>query len=106
MSIGWFVLCVTCVYVAMSMQLRVEQRTNIKFGLKLGWGARKTWRKLQDAYGDRSLLHTQVRMWFKRFADGEVGVQDKKCSGRPKTRSDKSQQIAAALDVDRRKTVR
>ena len=60
---------------------------------------------MQQVYGNRALSHTQVRIWFDRFSQGESEVKDKSRTGHPKIRTDKSQQIAAAIDINRRKTV-
>ncbi len=101
------VFCVWLLLVgaAVNFQRRLEQRTNIKFCHKLGWGPLRTWRALKHVYQNGTLSMTQVRMWLKRFRAGSDNVKDLPRSGCPSTRQAKVQQIAAAVGEDRRKTL-
>ncbi len=89
-----------------TFQCRQEQRANIKFCRKSGLTLIDTWRSLRAAYGNDYLSKAQVCFWFRRFAAGEESIKDRPRSGRPITRQRKMQQISAALDEDRRKSIR
>ncbi len=90
---------------AVNFQRHLEQRTNIKFCQRLGWGPLCTWRALKHVYQNGTLSMTQVRMWLKRFGAGTDNVKDLPRSGRPSRRHGKVQQIAAAIGEDRCKTL-
>jgi hypothetical protein len=65
------------------MDVRVEQRVNIKFCVKLGKTATETLQLLRDAYGDEALSRARVFGWHRRFVLGRVSVEDDTRSGRP-----------------------
>ena len=63
-------------------ELELEQRTNIKFLVKLGKSGNK---KLGQVYGDNAMKKTAVYKWVKRFSEGRESVTDEERSGRPAT---------------------
>ncbi len=89
---------------------REEQRTVIKFLVAEGHTPIQIWRRLQDVYGEQSLGKTQVRMWSKRFSegDGHEPVTDLPRSGRPKTAIVKRtiDHVQQELDADRHLSIR
>ncbi len=91
--------------VLVSFECRLEQRANIKFCWKSGLTPINAWRSLCAAYGNDCLLKAQVRFWFRRFASGDECIKDKARTGRPITRQRNMQQISAALDQDRHKSI-
>ncbi len=105
MQVTVFCVWILLVGAAVNFQRRLEQRTNIKFCQKLGWGPLHTWRALKHVYQNGTLSMTQVRMWLKRFGAGNDNIKDHPRSGQPSRRQGKVQQIAAAVGEDHRKTL-
>ena len=66
-------------------ELELEQRTNIKFVVKLGKDGNKIREILVQVYGVNVMKKTAVCMWVKRFAEGRESVTDEERSGRPAT---------------------
>jgi len=66
-------------------KLNLEQLCAIKFCVKLNENATETYEKLKRAYGEHTLLRTQVFRWHKAFLDGRESVEDESRSGRPCT---------------------
>jgi len=71
------------IFAVRRMDVRVEERVNIKFCVKLGKTATETLQLLRDAYGDEALSRAQVFWWPRRFVLGRVSVEDDTRSGRP-----------------------
>ena len=65
------------------MDVRFEQRVNLKFCVKLGKTATETLQLLRDAYGDEALSRARVSGWHRRFILGRVSMEDDTRSGRP-----------------------
>ncbi len=88
---------------------REEQRTVIKFLVAEDHTPIHIWNCLQNVYGDQALGKTQVRMWCKRFkeGDGHEPVTDLPRSGRPKTAIVKCtiDRVQQELDTDRRVSI-
>ena len=63
--------------------MSVEQRTNIKFCVKLGKTATETFNMLLEVYGDSCMSRTRVFEWHKQFVDGQLSVEDDAKPGRP-----------------------
>ena len=63
--------------------MSVEQRTNIKFCVKLGKMVTETFNMLLEVYGDSCMSRTRVFEWHKRFVDGQLSVEDDAKPGRP-----------------------
>jgi len=66
-------------------ELQLEQRTNIKFLVKLGKSGNEIREILVLVYGDNAIKKTAVYKWVKRFSEGRESVTDEKRSGRPTT---------------------
>jgi len=66
-------------------ELELEQRTNIKFLVKLGKGGNEIREILVQVYGDNAMKKTAVYRWVKRFYKGRGSVTDEERSGRPAT---------------------
>ena len=65
--------------------LELEQRTNIKFLVKLGKTGGEIRDMLTEVYGDQAMKKTAVYKWIKRFSEGVESVADEERSGRPVT---------------------
>jgi len=65
------------------IDIRFEQRVNIKCCVKLGKTATETLQLLHDAYSDDALSRAQVFGWHRRFLLDRVSVEDDTRSGRP-----------------------
>jgi len=70
---------------ARTLELELEQQTNIKFLVKLGKSGNKIREMLVQVYGDNAMKKTAVYKWVKRFSEGRESVTDKERSGRPAT---------------------
>jgi len=90
------------------MDLRVEQRVNIKFCVKLGKTATETLQLLCDAYGDEALSQARVFGWHRRFVLGRVSMEDNTRSCRPSSsrNEDNVMRIRDIVREDRTVTVR
>ena len=64
---------------------RDEQRVSLKFLVRSGHTPIQCWRQMRTVYGANCMGKTQVRMWWKRFDQGETSTKDKPKSGRPKS---------------------
>jgi len=51
-------------------ELELEQRTNIKFLVKLGRSGNEIRKMLVQVYGDNAMKKTAVYKWAKRFSEG------------------------------------
>ena len=96
--------CVT----ARMLELELEQRTNMKFGVKLGKSGNEIREMLVQVYGYNTMKKTAVYKWVKRFSEGRESVTDKERSGQPAT-SRTEENIAKICHIvceNRRLTVR
>ena len=53
-----------------------EQRTVIKFYVKLGKNMHEIKEDLQKVYGDSRFTNSCILKWFHRFSDGRKSVKD------------------------------
>ena len=67
------------------LKLELEQRTNIKFLVKLGKSGYKIREMLVQVYGDNAMKKTAVYKWVKRFSEGRESVTDEERSRWPAT---------------------
>jgi len=90
------------------LELEFEQRTNIKFLVKLGKSGNESGEMLVQVYGVNAMKKTAVCKWVKRFAEGRESVTDEERSGRPATSrtEDNIAKIRQMLSENRRLTVR
>jgi len=47
--------------------------------------AAETHRMLQEAFGDNAMSRSKAFLWYRRFKDGRMSVDDDERSGRPST---------------------
>ncbi|XP_053459236.1 protein GVQW3-like [Nycticebus coucang] len=89
-------------------ELELEQRTKIKFLVKLGKSGSEIRDMLAQVYGDNAMKKTAVYKWIKRFSEGRERVTDEERSGRPVTsRTDENiEKIRRIVRQNRRLTVR
>jgi len=66
-------------------ELELEQRTNIKFLVKLRKSGNEINEMLLQVYGNNAMKKTAVYKWVKRFYEGRESVTDEERSGRPTT---------------------
>jgi len=66
-------------------ELELEQRSDIKFLVKLGKSENEIRQMLVQVYGDNATKETAVYKWVKRLSGGRESVTDKERSGRPAT---------------------
>jgi len=66
-------------------ELELEQRTNIKFLVKLGKNGKEIREMLVQVDGDNAMKKTAVYRWVKRFSEGRESVTDEERSGPPAT---------------------
>ena len=90
------------------ISLKIEQRINLKFLVKLKKSPNECFQLLKEVFGDNCVSRTQVFEWHKRFVEGREVVEDDERSGRPVTsRTDeKIQKINKIVRRDRRLSVR
>jgi len=67
------------------LELELEQRTNIKFLVKLGKSGNEIRQMLVQVYGDNAMKKAAVYKWVKHFSEGRESVTDEERSGRPAT---------------------
>ncbi len=67
------------------MELKIEQRSVLKFLVRRGDSPIACWRELRRGFGDATPSQKTVRKWHKRFHEGETSTKDQPRSGRPKT---------------------
>ena len=65
------------------LEFELEQRTNIKFLVKLGKSGNEIRDMLVQVYGDNAMKKTADYKWMKRFSEGRKSVTDKERSGQP-----------------------
>jgi len=68
-------------------ELELEQRTNIKFLVKLGKSGNEIREMLVQVYRDNAMKKAAVYKWVKRFSEGRESVTDEERSGWPATSS-------------------
>nr|CAH7718403.1 unnamed protein product [Callosobruchus chinensis] len=65
--------------------LKIEQRINLKFLVKLGKSPSECFQLLKEVFGDNCMSRTRVFEWHKRFSEGREEVEDDERTGRPVT---------------------
>jgi hypothetical protein len=66
-----------------SMDVKLEQRANIKFCVKLGKSGAKTFQMIRHAYGNEAMSHARCLEWHARFKRGRTSLKDDEKSGWP-----------------------
>ena len=89
-------------------EFQLEQRTNIKFLVKLGNTGNAIREMLVQVYGDNAMKKTAVYKWVKRFSEGRESVTDEERSGRPATSTTEENitKVRQIVRENRRLTVR
>nr|CAH7719676.1 unnamed protein product [Callosobruchus chinensis] len=67
------------------ISLKIEQRINLKFLVKLGKSPSECFQLLKEVLGDNCMSRTRVFEWHKRFSEGREEVEDDERTGRPVT---------------------
>jgi len=93
---------------AIRMDVRVEQRVNIKFGVKLAKTATETLQLLHGAYVGEALSRARVFACHRRFILSKVSAEDDTRSGRPSSLRNENNvvRISDMIKEDRTVTVR
>ena len=88
--------------------LKIEQRFNLKFLVKLNMTPTKCFKLLKEIYGEDVMLRTQIFECHKRFVKGREEVEDDPTTGRPSTtRTDENiTRVNKLVRSDRRLIVR
>lgn len=89
------------------MDLKLEQRANVKFCVKLGKSASETLTLLREAYGAEAMGRTQCFEWHKRFQKGRSSLEDEERSGRPSSSitEENVEVIRELIHEDRRRSI-
>ncbi len=90
-----------------SNEEKIEQRTILKFLVKSGCTPKESWTRMLPVFDDKTMCLKTVRIWHKRFLQGETNPKDRPRPGRPRTArsNDNIQKVQAALQTDRRSTL-
>jgi len=91
-----------------SMDVKMEQRANIKFCLKLGKPGAETFEMIRHAYGNESMSCVRCFEWHAHFKKGRTSLKDNKRSGQPSTSSKPKnvETIRRLGHEDRRRTIK
>jgi len=91
-----------------SMDVKLEQRANIKFCAKLGKSGAETFEMLRRAYRNEAMSHARCFEWHACFKRGRTSLEDDERSGRPSTSSTPKnvETILRFVHEDRRKTIK
>jgi len=70
-----------------SMDVKLEQRANIKFCMKLSKSGAETFEMIRCAYGNEAMSRARCFEWHACFKRGRTSLEDDKRSGRSSTGS-------------------
>ena len=70
---------------ARMLELELEQRTDIKFLVRLGKSGNEIGEMIVQVYGDNAIKKIAVYKWMKHFSEGRDSVTDEERSGQPAT---------------------
>jgi len=59
-----------------SMDVKLEQRANIKFCVKLGKSGAETFEKIRCAYGNEAMHRARCFEWHTHFKRGRTSLED------------------------------
>ena len=91
----------------MERDVLTEQRTNIKFLVKLGKNGQEFLHVLEMVYGESAMKRITVYKWVDLFKEGRESVDDDARAGRPSTsRVDENIRVYDLVKADRRITTR
>ena len=88
--------------------MRVEERINLKFLVRLGKTLTQALMLHQEVYSDDTVSRTRLFEWHRRFKEGREEVKDDHRSGRPSTsKTDENvERVRQKVRSNRRLTVR
>ena len=91
-----------------SMDMKLEQRANIKLCVKLGRSGAETFEMIRRACGNEAMSCARCSEWHMRFKRGRTSLEDDERSGRPsKISTPKNvETIRRLVDEDRRRTIK
>ncbi len=89
------------------IDLKLVQRINISFCVKLGWSLDAVFTALQEAYGGRCLHRKTVKFWYDSFVNGRTRLVDQERAHKRRTGRTLAniQIIQRAVETDRTKTL-
>ena len=70
---------------AIMVNVKVEQRINLKFLVKLKKSPMECFQMLKEVFGDNAMSRARVFLWHKRFSEGREEVEDDERPGRSVT---------------------
>jgi len=79
-------------------------RTIFLYEFKLRRTAAETARNLNDAFGEGTANKRTVQLWFRKFRDGDLSLEDEEGRGRPSAVD--NDQLKVIIEADPRKTTR
>jgi len=90
------------------MDVKLEQRANIKFCVKLGKSGAETFEMKRCAYGNEAMSCARFFEWHVHFKRGRTSLEDDERSGRPSTNSTPKnvETIRRLVHEDRRRTIK
>jgi len=91
-----------------SMNVKLEQRLNIRFCVKLGKSGAETFQIIRRAYGNESMSRARCFEWHARFKRGRTSLEDDERSGRTSTCSKPKnvETIRRLVHEDRRRAIK
>jgi len=91
-----------------SMDVKLEQRANIKFCVKLGKSGAETFEMIRHAYRNEAMSRARCFEWHARFKRGRTSLEDDERSGRTSRRPTPKtvETIRRRVHEDRRRTIK
>lgn len=92
----------------MKKQRSLEQRSTIKFSIKLGKTVAETFEMIKRTYQEDSLARSGVFRWYKASLEGRQELADEARAGWPSTSSsdDNMRRVRGLLNTDHQMIVR
>jgi len=103
------VYCISCLrFSDIGSVAGVDEQRVFKFCVRLGKTGSETFEMLKQAFGDSCMSCSRTFEWFRHFKNGRTLTANDDCSGRPSTATtlSKLEQVRAAVNQDRRRTIR
>jgi transposase len=90
-----------------SMDVKLEQRANVKFCVKLGKFLAETFEMIRRAYRNEAMSRVRCFDWHAHFKRGRTSLEDDERSGRPSTSSTPKnvETVQRLVREDRRRTI-
>jgi len=91
-----------------SMDLKLEQRANIKFCVKLGKSGVETFDMIRRVCGNEAMSRARCFEWHARFKRGRTSLEDDESLGQPSTSSTPKnvETVRRLVHEDRRRTIK